>query len=76
MKMRELLREIFGFFMFLWILYVVSYSNSNSDSFNFKKSIQNTLVSSNLEIDFNQVRIIFEISRKTHKTSEYHLKIS
>ena len=75
MKMRELLREIFGFFMFLWILYVVSYSNSNSDSFNFKKSIQNTLVSSNLEIDFNQVRIIFEISRKTHKTSEYHLKI-
>ena len=59
MKMRELLREIFGFFMFLWILYVVSYSNTNSESFNFTKSIQNTLISSNLEIDFNQVIFIF-----------------
>ena len=58
-KIREILREIITYFMFVWILYVVSYANSNSQTFQFQKRIKDMFVSPNLLRDFKNVGICF-----------------
>ena len=42
-KASKLFREILFNSMFLWILFVVSYSNKDVNSFNYKNSLSNLL---------------------------------
>jgi hypothetical protein len=41
-RSKQLIRELIFNGMFLWILFVVSYSNKDIDSFNYKSGIENT----------------------------------
>ena len=54
-KMWEIIREILAYVLFLFVLYVVSFANLNSYSYNYQKNMQNMFVSSKLKQDFNKV---------------------
>ncbi len=41
-RSKQLIRELIFNAMFLWILFVVSYSNKDINSFNYKRAIENT----------------------------------
>ena len=41
-KCHKILREIFFNAMFIWVLFVVSYSNQNENSFNYQHFLENT----------------------------------
>lgn len=62
-KMQKTFYEILRYFMFLWILYVVAYSNSNSQSFLFQKNMKDMFISSTGLSDFSNVMIIFFIPK-------------
>ncbi len=51
-KIWSLAKEIFFYFMFIWVLYVVSYSNLNINTFEYKENMRHMFVSS----DFSQVK--------------------
>ena len=57
-KMWEIIREILAYVLFLFVLYVVSFANLNSYSYNYQKNMQNMFVSSNLKQNFSQVLIL------------------
>jgi predicted MPP superfamily phosphohydrolase len=54
-EMWHIFRDIFAYFMFFWILCVVSYSNTNRDSFQFIKNIKISFFSNNFERSFTGV---------------------
>jgi ABC-type multidrug transport system permease subunit len=58
-EMFEIIYEIIFHFMFFWILYVVCYSNTNSETFRSQKNMKEMFVSSNLKYDFTNVIICF-----------------
>lgn len=56
-KMWEIIREFLAYLSFLWILYVVSYSNRNPNSFYIVQHLQEDFLSlNNATTDFTQVR--------------------
>ena len=56
-KMWEILRELLAYSSFLWILYVVSYSNRDSNAFYLMNHLRNDLLNLNSETqDFTQVK--------------------
>jgi len=56
-KMWEIFRELLAYVTFLWILYVVSYSNRNPNSFYMVQHLQQDLLSlNNATTDFTQVK--------------------
>jgi hypothetical protein len=61
-EMFEIIHEIIFHFMFFWILYVVCYSNTNSETFRSQKNMKEMFVSSNLKYDFTNVIICFSIN--------------
>jgi hypothetical protein len=55
-KMWDIIRELFAYISFLWILYVVSYSNRNPNSFYLVNHLtENFLNLNNDTYDFTQV---------------------
>ncbi len=56
-EMWHIVRDIISYFMFFWILCVVCYSTTSSDSFQFIKNVKASFVSSNLEKSFSGVRV-------------------
>ena len=46
-------------FCSIWILYVVCYSNTNTETFKFQRSMNEMFVSPNLKYDFNKVNLIY-----------------
>jgi polycystin 1L2 len=56
-QMWEIFRELLAYATFLWILYVVSYSNRNSNSFYMVQHLQQDFLSlNNATTDFTQVK--------------------
>ena len=62
-QMWETFREIFSYLMFLWILYVVSYSNLNLNTYKYQQNMKDMFVSKDLKFDFTSVRIYFFSSK-------------
>ena len=58
-EMFEIIYEIFVHVLFFWILYVVCYSNTNTETFKFQRSMNEMFVSPNLKYDFNKVNLIY-----------------
>jgi hypothetical protein len=56
-KMWGMLREFFVFTAFISILYIVSYSNYNSNYYQYQKNIQNIFTSSESSQDFKTVSL-------------------
>ena len=56
-EMWHIFRDIISYFMFFWILCVVSYSTTSRDSFQFIKNVKASFVSSNLEKSLSGVRL-------------------
>ena len=56
--MWEILQEIISYFIFLWVLYVVSYANLNANTFGFQQNMKNLFVSHSLKHDFTNVKTI------------------
>ena len=67
-------REILLYVMFLWVLYVISFSNLNSDSYLFQKHIKNEFipsgVSDELKTVSNRVLFIFLASLNMYSFSD------
>ena len=61
-EMWRIFREVFVFFMFFWILFVVCYTNTNPQTYRFQKSLEDLFVSSRLEASFTDVKIQFIIT--------------
>jgi hypothetical protein len=56
-KMWGMLREFFVFTVFISMLYIVSYSNYNSNYYQYQKNIQNIFISSESSQDFKTVSL-------------------
>ena len=54
-KIWNLVRETIFYFMFIWVLYVVSYSNLNVNTFRYQENMINMFVSPKLKYDFSRV---------------------
>ena len=50
-KIWKLLREIASYAMFIWILVIVSYTNKDTNSYNYQILIKNSLSQGPVEID-------------------------
>jgi hypothetical protein len=55
LKIWQIFAEIIPYLLFLLILYVVCYANTNSNSLIFQKQFKNIFISKNLQIDFHNV---------------------
>ena len=55
LKIWKIFAEIIPYLLFLLILNVVCYANTNSNSFIFQKQFKNIFISKNLQIDFHNV---------------------
>jgi hypothetical protein len=53
--MWETFRDILSYLMFLWILYVVSYSNLNINTYQYQKNMKGMFISESLKYDFSKV---------------------
>ena len=56
-EMWRILRDVFVYFMYFWIMYVVCYTNTNTQTYQFQKSLSDSFVSSRLKESFTDVRI-------------------
>ena len=56
-EMWRILRDVFVYFMYFWILYVVCYTNTNTQTYQFQKSLSDSFVSSRLKESFTDVMI-------------------
>lgn len=69
-RMWEIIRELLAYASFLWILYVVSYSNRDPNAFYLMKHLRNDLLNlNNATNDFTKVCLLHRWSAHWNKTS-------
>jgi hypothetical protein len=54
-KMWRIFHEVFVYILFFWILCVVCYANTNSQTFKFQRNMKDMFVSEYLKEDFSNV---------------------
>jgi hypothetical protein len=60
-QMWETFRDILSYLVFLLVLYVVSYSNLNTNTYKYQQNLKNMFVAKDLKFDFASVRKINSI---------------